>query len=107
MKYGFSIPGRGPFAQPDALARIVKRGEALGYNAFSVGDHIIVPKHIASRYPYTVGGEFPWSDTGEALDQLALLSFPRRPDPDDSFGHRGHHSPPPQSPGGGQGAGHH
>jgi probable F420-dependent oxidoreductase len=75
MKYGFSIPGRGPFAQPDALARIVKRGEALGYDAFSVGDHIIVPKHIASRYPYTVGGEFPWSDTGEALDQLALLSF--------------------------------
>jgi probable F420-dependent oxidoreductase len=39
------------------------------------GDHIVVPNHIASSYPYTDTGEFPGSASGEAMEQLTVLAF--------------------------------
>jgi hypothetical protein len=32
MKYGFTIPGRGPLASPDTLLRIARHGEELGFD---------------------------------------------------------------------------
>ena len=75
MKYGFTLPGRGPLATPETLGRIARAGEELGYDALFTGDHILVPKNIASPYPYTEGGEFPGSPSGEAMEQLTLLAF--------------------------------
>jgi probable F420-dependent oxidoreductase len=39
------------------------------------GDHIVVPNHIISSYPYTETGEFPGSASGEAMEQLTVLAF--------------------------------
>jgi probable F420-dependent oxidoreductase len=75
MKYGFTLPGRGPLATPDNLGAIARRGEELGYHLLLFGDHIVVPKHIASPYPYTETGEFPGSASGEAMEQLTVLAF--------------------------------
>ena len=38
-----------------------------------IADHIAFPTWIASRYPYSVSGEFPGQ--GDALEQLALMAF--------------------------------
>ena len=75
MKYGFTLPGRGPLATPETLGRIARTGEELGYDALFTGDHILVPRNIASPYPYTEGGEFPGSPSGESMEQLTLLAF--------------------------------
>lgn len=75
MKYGFTLPGRGPLATPDNLALIARRGEELGYDSVLTGDHIVVPRHISSPYPYTEDGAFPGSSTGEAMEQLTVLAF--------------------------------
>ena len=75
MKYGFTLPGRGPLATPETLGRIARAGEDLGYDALFTGDHILVPRNIASPYPYTEGGEFPGSPSGESMEQLTLLAF--------------------------------
>ncbi len=75
MHYGFTLAGRGPFAQTDALSTIAKHGEALGFDSLCTGDHIVVPRHITSRYPYTESGAFPGSGSGEYLEQLTVLSF--------------------------------
>jgi probable F420-dependent oxidoreductase len=75
MQYGFTLAGRGPFATPDNLAAIAKRGEALGFATLSTGDHIVVPKHIASRYPYSPTGEFPGASSGAYLEQLTVLAY--------------------------------
>jgi hypothetical protein len=69
MRYGFTLPGRGPLATPDSLAAIARRAEELGYHLLLFGDHIVVPKHISSPYPYTETGEFPGSASGEAMEQ--------------------------------------
>jgi probable F420-dependent oxidoreductase len=73
MRYGFYMPTRGATAEPDALETLVTRGEALGFSSTMIADHIVFPTEIASRYPYTVSGEFPGG--GDALDQLSLLAF--------------------------------
>jgi probable F420-dependent oxidoreductase len=47
----------------------------LGYDCALFGDHIAVPRHIASPYPYTETGEFPGSASGVAMEQLTVLAF--------------------------------
>ncbi len=38
MQYGFTLPGRGPFATPDTLSAIAKHGEASGFSSLHSGD---------------------------------------------------------------------
>ncbi len=73
MRYGFYLPTRGGCATPQALETIVQRGEALGFHSVMIADHVVFPTAIASRYPYTVSGEFPGG--GDALEQLTLVAF--------------------------------
>ncbi len=75
MKYGFTLPGRGPMATPENLGIIARHGEELGYYCLMASDHIVVPNEISSTYPYTEGGEFPGSVTGESMEQLTVLAF--------------------------------
>ena len=75
MKFGFGIPTRGPMATPESIATLARQGEELGFAIISVSDHIIIPKTIASTYPYNESGTFAGSPSGECLEQLSLLSF--------------------------------
>ena len=75
MKYGFTLPNRAHLATPEALGLMARRGEELGYDALLMGDHILVPRKIASPYPYTEGGEFPGGPSGDCMDMLTVLSF--------------------------------
>ena len=73
MRYGIYLPTRGPLAEPDAIATIVRGGESMGYATIVVADHIVFPVHVASKYPYTIDGDFP--GRGDALEQLSLVAF--------------------------------
>ena len=75
MKYGFTLPGRGHLATPERLGIIARKGEEFGFDTLLTGDHILVPKNISSVYPYTEGGEFPGSGSGESMEQITLLSY--------------------------------
>ena len=71
MKYGFTLPGRGQLATPERLGIIARKGEELGFDSLLTGDHILVPRHISSPYPYTEGGEFPGSGSGESMEPVS------------------------------------
>lgn len=75
MQFGFGIPTRGPLATPEAIASMVTKGEELGYSIVTASDHVVVPRDIAARYPYSDTGDFPGGDTGECMEQLSLLAF--------------------------------
>jgi probable F420-dependent oxidoreductase len=75
MKFGFTVPTRGGLATPDSIARIVREGEALGFDFASVNDHIVVPRTIDSTYPYSESGEWQGRSGGEALELLTMLAF--------------------------------
>lgn len=73
MRYGFYLPTRGRTATPEGLEALARQGEELGFHSAVIADHIAFPTRIASRYPYSVSGEFPGQ--GDALEQLALMAF--------------------------------
>ncbi len=74
MKFGFNVPVRGPGSDPVGMTEIARRAESLGYDYIAVTDHIAVPRHINSRYPYTENGMFP-GRAGEYLEPLSLMGF--------------------------------
>ena len=75
MQFGFAIVGRGPLADPDALVKVVQRGEELGYDAFYMGDHVLVPNQVTAPYPYSPDGSWAGVAAGEVKEQLTTLAF--------------------------------
>ena len=81
MRYGFEVPSTGALATPENLVQMARHGEELGFDLINVGDHIVIPRAIGSRYPYTQSGVFTgeWGlterVTGHFLEQLTVLSF--------------------------------
>ena len=75
MEFGLAIPTRGPLADRASIEAIATRAEALGFSWLAVPDHLIVPRAIDSRYPYSDTGAFPGSESGECLEQFTLLAF--------------------------------
>ncbi|MCY3837124.1 MAG: LLM class F420-dependent oxidoreductase [Gammaproteobacteria bacterium] len=73
MRFGIYLPTRGALAEPDAIDAIARGAESMGYATIVVGDHIVFPVRVASKYPYTIDGGFP--GLGDALEQLSLLAF--------------------------------
>jgi probable F420-dependent oxidoreductase len=75
MDVGLTMPTRGPLATPEGIATIARRAEELGFAHFSVSDHVVVPRSIQSRYPYSESGAWPGAASGECLEQFTLLAW--------------------------------
>ena len=75
MKFGFGVPTRGPLATPRDISEIARTGEAVGFATVYVNDHIVVPRDIASRYPYSETGAWAGGRFGEAMELVPLLGF--------------------------------
>jgi probable F420-dependent oxidoreductase len=74
MDVGLTIPTRGPLATRDAIETLVRRAEELGFAHLSLSDHVVVPRSIESRYPYSESGAWPGAASGECLEQFTLLA---------------------------------
>jgi probable F420-dependent oxidoreductase len=75
IQFGAQVPNRGPMTDPECIRAIVTEAEALDFGVLIVSDHIVVPKDIDSRYPYSEAGDFPGGEFGECMEQLTLLSY--------------------------------
>ena len=75
MEIGFNAPTSGPLIAPDSLRKIIVEGEALGFDYVTISDHIMVPRNLDSKYPYTDTGEFPAGTQAAWLDQLATTAW--------------------------------
>ncbi len=75
MNFGFSIPTRGPLATREGVLALARRGEELGFAYLALPDHIVIPRTIASPYPYNAARKMAGAADGDCLEQLALLAF--------------------------------
>jgi probable F420-dependent oxidoreductase len=73
MEYGLHLAVSNPGVKPEELIRYVQRAEDLGFFCITVADHIVIPKNIASPYPYTLDGKY--RGPGHHLEQLTAMSF--------------------------------
>ena len=74
MKFGFTVPVRGPGANPEGMIGIGNAAESHGYSFIAVNDHIVVPRDINSLYPYTDDGAWP-GRAGDFLEPLSVIGF--------------------------------
>jgi probable F420-dependent oxidoreductase len=76
MEYAFGALAQGVFAKPENLSLLAKTGEKLGFEVMWFNDHIVMPRAIGSRYPYSDTGRFnEFGEGGDYLEQLTLLSY--------------------------------
>jgi probable F420-dependent oxidoreductase len=75
LAIGCTLPTSGPAAEPGALGSLAQAAEELGFDSIWVSDHVVVPEHIGSSYPYSPDGRFPTRSTQPYLDPLASLSY--------------------------------
>jgi probable F420-dependent oxidoreductase len=75
MDFGVATVTRGECSSREGYIAVAEAAEGLGFGFISVNDHVVVPRAIASRYPYSASGEWAARTAGECLDQLATLSF--------------------------------
>ena len=75
MQFGFGAPVNGPLSGPRDLARIVSEGEAIGYDYCTIGDHVMIPRDMENKYPYSDTGEFPGRGGRDQNEQLTCVAF--------------------------------
>ncbi|HVB68975.1 MAG TPA: TIGR03619 family F420-dependent LLM class oxidoreductase [Acetobacteraceae bacterium] len=75
MEFGIHIGARGALAAPAHLAAVARQAEALGYATIGIPDRLVLPRAVATRYPYTEDGVWVGAQTGECLDVLGALCF--------------------------------
>src|SRR3982074_3155545 len=75
MDFGLPAASRGALGNRDGYIAAAEAAERLGFGFISVNDHVVVPRDIASRYPYSESGEWAGRTAGECLDQLSTLAF--------------------------------
>ena len=75
MDVGLTIPTRGPLATPAGIEALARRAEELGFAHLSLSDHVIVPRKIGSRYPYSASGQWAGAASGECLEQFTELAW--------------------------------
>jgi probable F420-dependent oxidoreductase len=78
MEYGVVLPHVGPHAREQVVERIqvvARQAEALGYHSLWAADHIVLPTHLTSKYPYHPEGKFPIDPAENFLEPLTVLSY--------------------------------
>ncbi|HVC30077.1 MAG TPA: LLM class F420-dependent oxidoreductase [Steroidobacteraceae bacterium] len=74
-EYGVHLPQILEHANREGLLQFARLAEENGYDSVWTSDHIVVPRQIASRYPYRSGGDFPAGAETPWLDPIATLTF--------------------------------
>src|SRR5271166_5841490 len=75
MQIGFNLPISGPMSSPEAMVRIAREGEALGYDYLTLTDHIVLPNLRVPGYPYSESGEFFGEGPEQRHEQLTAAAF--------------------------------
>jgi probable F420-dependent oxidoreductase len=75
MDVGLTIPTRGPLATRQGIEVMARRAEELGFAHLSLSDHVVVPRKIGSRYPYSESGEWAGAASGDCFEQFTELAF--------------------------------
>ena len=75
IAFGVNTSTRGALRDRNAYMQVGQTADRLGYGFLSINDHVVVPRDIASRYPYSEEGTWGGRNSGFNLEQLTTLAF--------------------------------
>jgi probable F420-dependent oxidoreductase len=74
VRFGLAFASSVGIEGADAMA-ICRTAEAAGFESLWGGEHVILPTHIESKYPYTADGKIPAEPDTPIPDPLIWLAF--------------------------------
>ena len=75
LQFGVNTSTRGAMTSRAAYKSVAQAAEKLGFGFISVNDHVVVPRDIGSRYPYSEDAKWAGAAGGHNFDVLAMLAF--------------------------------
>jgi probable F420-dependent oxidoreductase len=75
ISFGVNTSTRGALISRDAYMQVGQLADKLGYGLISINDHVVVPRDIASRYPYSEEGTWSGRNSGFNFEQLTTIAF--------------------------------
>ena len=57
------------------MVALAQHGEQLGFAHLALPDHVIIPRSIASPYPYNAQRKMAGASEGDCFEQLAVLAY--------------------------------
>ena len=63
------------FPDGAGAARIARAAEAAGFDSVLAIDHVVLPQHYESVYPYSANGRMPAANTAPYVDPLIWMAF--------------------------------
>src|SRR5262249_10628879 len=75
MDFGVATSTRGECSSREGYSAVAEAAERLGFAFIGVNDHVIVPRGIASKYPYREDHKCAAARAGECLGETATLPF--------------------------------
>lgn len=75
MRFGFNVTIRGHLGHAPAIAAMTERGEALGFTHVAIPDHVVIPRSIASTYPYSQSGKMAMANDGHCMEPLTIMAW--------------------------------
>jgi probable F420-dependent oxidoreductase len=75
MRIGAKLPNSGPLPLEVGVPAMARTLEAAGYDSLWVSDHIVMPREMNSRYPFSADGRAYWATDMPYLDALIALAL--------------------------------
>jgi probable F420-dependent oxidoreductase len=75
MKVGVLLPNAGPKASAEHVAEVARSAEALGFDSLWTSDHVLIPDHVESYYPYRANGRWDYPSDSKWMDPLLSLAW--------------------------------
>ena len=75
VSFGFNLPAHRADVTVDAIKSLALRAEGLGFDLLVMADHVVLPKHVTSTYPYAPDGVSVFQPNVPFFEPLSTLLF--------------------------------
>jgi probable F420-dependent oxidoreductase len=75
MRFGLAGLQAGRGSEPEVLAEIARLAESLGFESLWAAEHVVIPEHVESWYPFNAEGRLHNDPTAYRPNPLIWLSF--------------------------------
>lgn len=73
MRIGAKVPTSGDLVSRISVGEAARTLEVAGFESLWVSDHVVMPRHIDSWYPFAADGRATWSPAAPWLDAVVAL----------------------------------
>jgi probable F420-dependent oxidoreductase len=75
MRFGLAGLQAGQGGRADGLADVARLAEDLGFESLWAAEHVVIPQHVESRYPFNASGKLSNIPTATRPNPLIWLAF--------------------------------